>query len=300
MKRALFVNGWAVECGVHSFGVSLFDILRSSTQIAWEYWDEPTPPPQDYQTILFNWSPLMGGWPSEYRKGDCSTYLCYHDGGVDESRWDGIFFADPTFNPPNSKWTVIGRPLPKNSRSLPDLHGSLAVGVHGFLGAWADQVVHRVLDEFEYATIKLSLPHSHFCDPNGDSARAMADRCRGLVSGSGIKLCVSHDFLERDTLLTWLSTNHINCYIRPDNIPWRGVSSAPDFALACGRPLAVNKCQAFRHLHTCSPSICVEDSSLSDILSYGLSPTLQFKRDWCDPDKIKEQIESVILCVNQA
>ena len=47
---------------------------------------------------------------------------------------------------------------------------------------------------------------------------------------------------------------------------------ALDMALAVRRPIAINKHPMFSYLMDCVPSICVEDSSISEILRNGLSP----------------------------
>jgi len=307
--NCLFVNGYGEQaCGVVAYGKSLYDNLKDSTNIRWNYCEPPTPgalramstmPTPD--VTVFNYQSGQGGFladaPFPFLK---KQVLVFHDCQVDEARWDAILFSDPTMNP-RGKWHKIGRPIPQyKPKGLHPINPELPrpiVGVHGFIGAWADQVVHRVMQEFETATVTLSLPFAKYSDSTGAAAMAMADRCRNMVAGSGIRLFVSHDFKPQWELVEWLHSNDLNCYIRPPEMNWRGVSSAPDCALAARRPLAINKCSSFRHLHHLSPSICVEDFSLMEIIGNGLSPLVKLYSDW-SPENIRQDVEKVLFGLN--
>ncbi len=299
--NCLFVNYPEPACGVSQFGRNLWAILKDSTRVQWKYCEPTTigelrtftsmPEPD---CLLINWQSGQGGFLADapFSWLGAKQYLVYHDNDINENSWSGILFSDPVMTP-RGKWHPIGRPLPEYKGSNTPGDG-LVIGVHGFIGAWADQVVHKVMQEFESATIRLNLPYATYGDADGSAARSMADRCRNMVNNSGITLEVSHNFLPIGQLLDWLAANTINVYIRPTNMNWRGVSSAPDSAIAVKRPLAVNRCNAFRHLHNLSPSICVEDSSLMDIIGYGLSPTTKLRADW-SPENIRRQVEDVLL-----
>lgn len=274
--KALFINPTVKECGVFQFGLNLFGILAHSSRFDWSYQEPPNRESLDAlraDVLLYNYQAGIGGWmagaPFEGLGKQC---LIYHDLHVDESKWDAILFADPGLIP-HGNWHRTGRPLPAfqprptpNSKQLP------TIGVHGFLGAWADKVVAKVLAEFEFANVRLLLPFAKYGDTDGAQATAMAARCQAMVSGSGVRLEITHTFLPQAQLLEWLRENDLNCYLRDPGWNWRGVASAPDCALAVRRPVAVNKCNAFRHLHGLSPSICVEDQTLSQIIGNGLSP----------------------------
>lgn len=292
----LFINSKEPVCGVHEFGKNLYAILKPSQRIQWHYSDRPSmPSPISYDFILYNWSLLIGGWiaGAPFKEIASRQLLVYHDGDPGGG-WDGILFSDPTMAP-HDNWHPIGRPLPwfDPARAQSTRNGPI-IGVHGFLGAWADRVVSRVKEEFQFATIRLQLPFSKFCDPSGGQAMSMAARCREIVRGSQINLEVSHLFLEQPKLLEWLSGNDLNCYMRPPKMHWTGVSSAPDCALAVRRPVAINRCNCFRHLHDCRPSIMVEDSSLMEIIGNGLGPLIPLYQKW-SPESVRAQVEDVLL-----
>jgi hypothetical protein len=301
--RALFLQNPVETCGVYAYGRNLYNILSESQRIHWSLL-EPSSMPEIIEAVgkcevcLVNYQAGIGGiLASAPFEGPHKNVLVYHDLAIHECDWDRILFSDPTMKA-GEKWVPIGRPLPAASElppmDTPKDWSRPLIGVHGFIGGWSDQVVHQVMKEFEVATIRLSLPYATYGDATGHLARSMVDRCRSMVNKSGIRLEVSHHFMPQPELISWLKANDLNCYIRPPDMHWRGVSSAPDCAIAARRPLAVNKCSAFRHLHKLSPSICVEDSSLWEIIGNGLSPFAKVYSDW-SPERIREQVEEVLL-----
>lgn len=304
MRTALLINTTDEKCGVHAYGHNLWSCLEPSDRMRW--WRADCTDRGNFMAsvnhckpdvVVYNHAPLIGGYLSAAPfPVPAKQVLIFHDNPIDISRWDAVLFSDPTMAS-NGKWHSIGRPIPQltdwQKVLAPFSTNPVVIGVHGFMGAQAHHVVAQVIREFDYATVRLSLPFSPFCDGNGQAARAIAETCRTMANGTGIHLQIAHDFLGPNEFFHWLSQNTINCYFR-DYAPWTGVSSAPDSALAVCRPLAVNKCSAFRHLHNCSPSICVEDSSLKDIIANGLKPLEPLYEQW-SAENVRRQVEDVLL-----
>jgi hypothetical protein len=111
---------------------------------------------------------------------------------------------------------------------------------------------------------------------------------------------INHEFMEWDDLVRWLSQNDVNCYMRDVAMNWRGVSSACDAAMCARRPIAINACNAFRHLQDCSPSIQVENRTLKEIIESGLSPLVKKYQDY-SPEAVGGQVMKVLeSLVNKA
>ena len=123
-------------------------------------------------------------------------------------------------------------------------------------------------------------------------ARASAEHCISSMP-KGFSWEVSHEFMEWDDLVGWLAKNDVNCYFRDVGMHWRGVSSACDAAMCARRPIAVNACNAFRHLHDCSPSIQIEHRTLKEIVETGLSPLAKKYQDYA-PDVVGCQVMKVL------
>jgi len=142
-------------------------------------------------------------------------------------------------------------------------------------------LVSLVQQEFDEARIRLHIPFDDVDDRNGYHALAIAERCRSLVTKAGIKLDINHEFLSRQELLDFLAGNTLNAFLYNTHQVQR-ISSAVDVALAVQRPIAVNRCEAVRHLKSAAPSIFIENASLTQIIEDGIAPIIPFYNDWSE------------------
>ena len=67
-----------------------------------------------------------------------------------------------------------------------------------------------------------------------------------------------------------------------------GLASSPDYALAAKRPIAVTKSHQLRNFLSISPSICIEDNSLKDIISFGIEPLKDLYQLYSEENVIKD------------
>jgi hypothetical protein len=93
-------------------------------------------------------------------------------------------------------------------------------------------------------------------------------------------------------MLDFLAGNTVNIFLY-DVHKNRGLSSVIDWALAAHRPIVINKCGMFRHIYNAKPSICIEDSSLKDIIKNGITPLIPFYNEWT-PEKFIQRYENII------
>lgn len=281
----LFVNTTEPRCGVHQYGANLFSLLEDSARYAFRYFQpkndrELQMASRSCQTdaIIYNWAPNIGGWMGHFPFQDYALHhiAVYHDGHIPHESFDAILFSDPTM-PQHSNWYPIGRPVPRwEVQDLPMRPKDTPwIGINGFLGAWAAIGVRQILHEFPKCKLRLHLPAAVYGDPDGAQAAAQIQACTNLVAlRPETTLEVRREFLPMPELLQWLSDNDLNVYARDAAMPWRGVSSVLDPALAVRRPIAVNLCSAFRHVHNLQPSICIEHNTLRTILENGVIPLL--------------------------
>src|SRR5205814_885154 len=66
----------------------------------------------------------------------------------------------------------------------------------------------------------------------------------------------------------------------------RGIASVTDSALAVNRPIAITRSKMFRHLFSATPSICINDSTLKQIIQNGIEPLRSYKKEWCEDNLI--------------
>jgi hypothetical protein len=79
---------------------------------------------------------------------------------------------------------------------------------------------------------------------------------------------VCHDFLSDYDLLAMLAGNDINLFLYKDS-HGRGISSATDYALSCGRPIGISSSEMFRHLPR---EICLDNHSIKELIAQGIQP----------------------------
>lgn len=303
MKTILFCNSSEPACGVYQYGCQLYDALDTSDKFEFSYYqpgglEEMAADLVEYDAaaVIYNWHPDMGGWMkgAPFPGMPAKQILVYHDWEPDVSKFDAVLFSDPTMSD-HDNWHSIPRPLPVyDSGKLIGRGGEPIIGVHGFFGASADLVLKRVMEEFDRAILRMHIPFAFFGDRDGKASKEMAARCMAMLEDKP-EICAtySHRWLDARDLLGWLSYNDLNCYLRDTTGVWRGVSSALDAALAVRRPLAVNKCQGFRHVFGCQPSVCVEERSLKEILATGIEP-LKPLYEANSREKLVARVESIL------
>jgi SAM-dependent methyltransferase len=284
MIPGLLVSHRGQRCGVYQFGRRLHDILAVGRDIAWHYVE--CDGPDEFRAaldrmkprlILFNNHPNTLGWATALEPLPATTFSVVHEvhqGISDRGPFDYLLCPDPTLLPRNSSIVPVPRFIPPQVPVIPPEPAIFTVGSFGFgtPGKGFERLCAMVDDQFDQARIRINLPfHDH--DSMVPSAQLMAivAACREKITKPGVILDITHDFLDDDALLRFLAENTINAFLYED-VTSRGLSSCTDYALACGRPLAVSRSSMFRHLHGINPSICADDRPLKAIAASGIEP----------------------------
>ncbi|MEQ1554332.1 MAG: methyltransferase domain-containing protein, partial [Ferruginibacter sp.] len=129
-------------------------------------------------------------------------------------------------------------------------------------------------------------------DVDNENAKAISNNCKALIKKEGIKLELTHDFLEEKELLDFLAKNDINVFLYKDK-DGRGISSVIDYALAVKKPIAVSNSPMFRHIIANNPTICITNFSLKEILKKGFQPLESVATDW-DKTNILWEYERIL------
>jgi SAM-dependent methyltransferase len=296
MEKILFITNPPRRCGVSEMGATLIAALSQSVRyrfvgIAMQEDSKPSELIQHLQReapvgVIYNWHPATMPWMSE----DLCQQVQRTFPGIAQG---GIVHDVP---PPFSDLRVIIHPDPtfrehgihlKSGRLLPALRSPQLdqpevpiIGSFGFglAGKGFHRVIQQAANEFDRAIVRLHIPFSHYCDSSGNISRQLAEECR-RVAGDRVTMEITHDYLSNENLVDWLGKNTINCFFY-DELRDRGVSSVIDYALAAGRPLAVSGSWMFRHLREATPSICIEQNNLKEIISHGITPLEPFRQLW--------------------
>ena len=316
-RKILFVSHPRARCGVYEFGQKITDVLQHSQRYEFvrvecsslaelENFVSETSP----DAIIYNFMPAVFPWiaeiiaPKVYRNNiaqipvtqigiihdvtqqvsdtataDRNRYLL---GGarVINSLFDYYIAPDPTLLLLNPRVYKTGRLIAPYENRFP-LPSVPVIGSFGFgtPGKGFDNIVRLVQEQFDEAVVRLNIPSADFGDREGVHARMIAENCRALLTKPGIRLIVTHDYMDDTRLLDYLAQNTINVFLYEETNK-RGLSSALDNALAVRRPIAVSDASMFRHVFDVEPSVRVSKNDLKSIIHNGFAPLQSHYDDW--------------------
>lgn len=303
LKKILFVTHPQKNCGIHEYGVTLFNALIKSQSFSYFYAEcssmsdlitqiethEPV-------AIIYNYSLSTLPWLTQKIVHKSYQPLNRHiripqvgimhevtQEKADKATnkiFDYHIAPDPTLLLKNPIVFKTGRVVPEYQNRF-ELPAAPVIGSFGFAtpNKGFDLIVNAVEKEFDEATIRLNIPSADFADKDGANARQLITACEKLITKPGISLVATHEFLDQNGILDFLAQNTLNIFLYQDKEN-RGLSSTIDYALAVGRPIAVSDSLMFRHLHHLNPSIVYPQTSLKHIINNGTGYNEKLKREW--------------------
>lgn len=321
----LFVSHKKSQCGVYEFGKNITDVLRYSKH--YQFIRVECSSINELRVaiarnapaaIIYNYSSLVFPWIGSelYRSKIASlpfpqiglihdinqhiadTATAYRTGFVPgvssimNSSFDYYIASDPTILPRNPRVYKTGRLIPSYQNDFP-IPPNLVVGSFGFGcgDKGFERIVQSVQREFDEAVIRFNIPAADFGDSGGVSARAIAGQCGAKVIKPGIRLTITHDYLDSKNLLDFLARNTVNVFLYGGD--GRGMSSAVDVAMAVQRPIAISDNPAFRHIFDVEPSVRITKNSLKSIIQNGFSPLQKHYNEW-SPENLLLEYEGIL------
>lgn len=308
MATVLYVNNKGKRCGIYEFGRMVGQVLCNAKNNVFFYvecdtWSEFLEAYNKIRpdVVIYNYHPMTMPWiEKKSHRVRCiqigmvhEVYQKYAD-TLNDAIFDYHIVADPTLILRNPLVYKTGRLVPAYPANKPQ-NRLLTIGSFGFAtgNKGFEKIIDQVQKEFDFACIKFNISFSSFIDPDGNSARQLADALRAKVTKSGITLIITHAHLNESELLDFLAGNDLNAFFY-DYQSERGISSVTDWALAVDRPIAITKSGMFRHLTTIHPSIFIEDRSLKDILNDHGEQLIAARQEW----SVKNQIWDYERIVN--
>jgi len=302
MKTVLIVNHYRINCGVQQFGRRVWDLAKHSTKVKFTYievedketffhWYKEIKP----DIVLYNWHRGTMPWLTENivtNLRGSKHYFIFHEEFTRKNFDKYLFFGDYDFTNGDkfgSKKVLLPRPLLKYGGDYP-VNDVTTIGSFGF-GFWnkgyhtLTELVNRT---FEHAVLNFHMPYSFFGDPLKKQSKEVEYECRKLVTNPGLKLNITHDFLDDAGVLKFLAGNDINVFLYGEN--GQGISSVIDYALSVKRPIAISDSKMFRHV--AKDNITVGNNSIQDIIDNGTEQLNEFYTRW-SPENFQEELDKV-------
>jgi GT2 family glycosyltransferase/SAM-dependent methyltransferase len=296
--NTLFFNHTQQNCGVHEYGRLLSEKLASSEEFNLTYIEVSSEGEFVDQCLrnssaslcFINYHPLTLPWLKRNHITGVGRAVIgimhefdYQNAFYEGSRlFDFRALIDPSVKSRVPNVSVHPRVI-TGCRPLTKPRNDFTVGSFGFgtPSKRFDHVVKLVKREFDVATIRFNIPAAAFGDPYGTEARKIASICSDMVSGTSIRIEVTHDFLSPQTLVDFLAENTINLFCYTDE-KGRGISSAVDFAIASGRPFGVSDGTMFRHLKHICPEVFISKNGIRKVLESEDRPAKKLQVLWSD------------------
>jgi hypothetical protein len=287
MKKILFINRRAKNCGVRDYGFRLHNIVKKSNlfDILFSEIDNDN----DFKIVYNDFKPdiVLYNYISHIYPfltdeliapiRNIPHIILYHEGSINFHP-DGLLCIDSTINDDINK-NIFSLPRPLFEEfDLYDFPENKVPTIGSFGFGFADKnfpkIAELVCKQFDKAKIRLNIPFATFGDEHGNSAKNEIEKIKQIIKNSNkdISLEYSHDFLESTDILKFLKQNDVNVFLY-DKHSSRGLSSAIDYSLSVKKPIAINDSFMFRHINNTQPSIIVsDDNTLLDIIKNGTQP----------------------------
>lgn len=300
MNNVLFINNQQRNCGVNSYGVRVYNILKKSKAYNFVYREmdsmgEYHAAVEEFAPIavIYNYHPLPLAWFDGGTTG--IKHYCIHHEGSEHTNLhpDYWLYADSMTEESENRF-ALPRPLIENAilyypeNNIPVISSfGFGFGNKGF-----GRVVKAVNDEFDEAIIRLHIPFAYYGDLDESSREKIYPGCYAEMKKPGIKLQITNNFLTDHELLQFLAESDLNIFLY-DEMLGRGLSSVIDYALSVERPICISNTYMFRHINKTEPSICYENRSLQEIIASGSSVLNQYREKWSN-QKLIDKIEWIL------
>jgi hypothetical protein len=303
--RVLIISPKEHRCGIHQYGLDIAETLGKSKKYEFKYCECVDPAEYTHEisrmqpdAIIYNYYPGTTppyntsfknipqlGIMHEVTQRDADT--------ATNKRFDYHLCPDPTLYETNPFIFKTPRLIPEylNTTPLPDIPTIGSYGF-GFADKGFDRIIRQVQNEFDTAKIRFHIPTAGVVDQHDRMKNTTVDRCLKQISGSNITLELTHNFISKEGVLDFLAGNTVNIFLY-EVYKHRGLSSVIDWALAVHRPIAINKCGMFRHIYNAEPSICIEDTTIKNIIANDTTSLTPFYNEWT-PEKFIQRYENII------
>lgn len=254
MKKGIFYNSAKSQCSIYESGLMCFESLNKSDKYILEYYEDNTIN-KKYDFAIFNHHITVNNWINEsiIKQMNCKTFCIVLEVGEGENimPWtpkifDKYIVIDPTIK---EKDNIYAFPRPLENFNLKEYKNEIPViGSFGFVTAgknWA-QIIEQTNLEFDNAIVKINLPEATYMPNSFLINRKMADSLKSIPVKSGIKVFITHDYMNKNNLIDWCSKNTINFFPYYRNM--YGLAAVTDQAISAGKPILITKNKTFRHM----------------------------------------------------
>lgn len=310
-KKVVFTNHKDEACGVYQYGKRVASILLNSHSQKYDYYYLELDNKKDFfdqissispDIVIHNYLNITMPWfdiecLNLLKAAEVPQGLIVHNIGY-ANVFDFFLHQNPLY-PQNGINYPIARPLFKynSNYSKPNKIPKIHTFGFGFIVKEYEKIVELINDQLDSAEINMHLTYSKFC-PNYEELEKIKSLCYSKITKDGIKLNITSDFKSDLEILDFLNQSDLNIFLYKYYNNYNGISSVIDYALSVKTPIAICKSNMFAHINNTTPSICIEDQKIIDIINNGIKPLENFYNLWSN-EKFIESFENILNIKHQ-
>ena len=309
VKKIIITNHKENKCGVYQYGKRFASILLNQFSNNYQYHYIEIDNKLEYfkniceinpDIIIHNYLDITMPWFdiecfNLLKNKNIPQGLIVHNTGYNNI-FDFFIHQNP-FHTETKNNFAIGRPLFTFNSTYRPIRKIPIINTFGFAFPTKqyEKIAKLVNDCFDRAEINMNLTKCSIIS-NDIYIEKIKELCIFEIKKPDIKLNITHDFKTDIEILKFLDEADINIFLYQNYGRYNGISSTIDYALSVKRPIAVCKSEMFSHINKTFPSICIEDSSILEILKNGTKPLEKFYRMW-NHKNFFESFENIINIV---
>jgi hypothetical protein len=303
--KVLFINHKIKKCGVYQYGIRLFNILKKSENINWDFkemdcYAEYTNEIDNttYDLIFYNYHYETMEWLNPHNIQRRVKNIGLQHDLVENDIFDTTLRLDCTLDEMPNRFN-IERPIfedvdallknyspsSKKFAEFLDFGKDKNLPIFGSFGFGLkrknfDHIVKYVCENSDKAIIK-------FIMTNTDTApfdEEIISYCIAELKNPKIQLVIYRDFADELDIVKFLQTNTMNIFMYESHES-AGVSSVIDYALSVKTPLAITNSSWFRHIY--SEEIDVNEKNINHILKYSSTFCDKYREKFSHTNLIK-------------
>lgn len=292
MKHGLFINQKKAICSIYESGLMIKDVIKGySNEYTIDYAELDASltgiSTFHYDFFIVNWhnhtlnisnsllNKLIGPKIAIVVEVNPNDYIPYTP-----DWFDAYAVIDPT-KERSGKFFPFPRPLVEaETKPLLDenkfILGSFGLYSEQFSNEKRfDEIIDAANSSNRDCVVRINLPLPTYTNT---SITQIANYGKWLEkkANSNVDVVISHDYMDRNKLIAWLSEHNMNCFPYYRERP--GLAAVTDQAVSSGRAIMTTNCSTFRHLHKYIDSYPNQSYlSLAESTLYGVG---RMRNDW--------------------
>lgn len=266
MKRGAFINPIKANCSIYESGLMVYDILKDSEHYELDYFETDSrltefyknaKPPYNFHIV--NWHPYTLAIPQSLVVKLPARIAIVVEVGPSKREFTpftpSIFDAYAIIDPTKDRYDNYF-PLPRPVLRFPTKplldENKLTFGSFGlFSGQFKhekkfEEIIYAANDSNKECIVRINLPRPNYTLTSIETIKEYGNWLKSLAK-SNVDVRVTHDYMDREQLVGWLSEHNMNCFPYYRERP--GLAAVADQAIAAGRAIMTTECNTFRHLH---------------------------------------------------